>query len=270
MNNAPLLSCDLSVIYRRTQAGIRDVQFSVGSAEIVGIAGESGSGKSTIATAILGLSGRRGADVTGSVSFRGTELLKLSERELRRLRGRQIALVSQSSLAALNPALRLKTQFREVWRAHRKDGDWREAATPVLQLLRVPVTEEFFDRYPSELSVGLAQRVLVALALLHQPALLIADEPTSALDLVTQAELLALFRQLRDERGMSILFISHDLLALASVCDRIAVLREGTLVEIIEAKRFLTDPVHPYTKQLVSALRQISQPVADADRTEMS
>ncbi len=257
MTHTPLLECDISATYRRTGAGVRDIRFAVGRREILGIAGESGSGKSTIASAILGLTKHRGGDVRGSIRFDGTELLGLPERQWRALRGRHISLVSQSSMAALNPALRLRTQFSEVWRAHRRDGDWRVAATPTLELLRVPATPEFFDRYPSELSVGLAQRVLVALSLLHQPDLLIADEPTSALDLVTQAELLALFRRLRDERSMSLLFISHDLLALASVCDRIAVLQSGTLVEVVEADRFLTSPSHEYTRQLVAALRAI-------------
>ena len=196
--------------------------------------------------------------MTGSVKLDGVELVGMRERDLRAIRGRRIALVSQSSLSALNPALRLKTQFGEVWRAHRKDGDWRERAAATLELLRVPAPPEFFERYPAELSVGMAQRVLVALALLHEPDLLIADEPTSALDLVTQAELLALFRRLRDERGLSILFISHDLLALAAVCDRVAVLRSGTLVEIVEAGRLLTAPSHEYTQQLVAALRTLS------------
>src|SRR5205085_1509644 len=116
----------------------------------------------------------------------------------------------------------------------------------------------FLNRYPRELSVGLAQRVLVALALLHEPDLLIADEPTSALDLITQAELLTLFRRLRDERGISILFISHDLLALASMCDRVAILRAGELVETVDGPRLLTNPSHEYTKQLVSALQRVS------------
>src|SRR3954447_6531077 len=184
----PVLTVNLSAVYKRTGAGVRDIQFSVAPGEILGIAGESGSGKSTIAASILGLLNRRGGKATGSIRFRETELLALKERQLRSFRCRQIALVSQSSMAALNPALRLKTQFREVWRAHRSSGDWRETAIPILDFLRVPVHEEFFERYPSELSVGLAQRVVISLALLHSPALLIADEPTSALDLVTQAE----------------------------------------------------------------------------------
>ncbi|MBC7926428.1 MAG: ABC transporter ATP-binding protein [Bryobacteraceae bacterium] len=258
----PLLQCELSVTYGRTGMGVRNVQFAIERGEILGIAGESGSGKSTIASAILGLSKLRGATATGTVQFDGQNLLTMRERDLQAIRGKRIALVAQSSMAALNPALKLKTQFREVWRAHRRDGDWTEAANPVLELLRVPITKEFFARYPSELSVGLAQRVLIALALLHQPELLIADEPTSALDIVTQAELLTLFRRLRDDRGLSILFISHDLLALAAVCDRIAVLQSGTLVEIVEASRFLTNPTHEYTRQLVAALRTISSGVS--------
>src|SRR3954447_14832957 len=195
-----LLECELTATYKRTNMGVRDIQFTIAPGEILGVAGESGSGKSTIAASIMGTLGRRGGETRGQILFRGTDLLKLSERQLRRLRGREISLVSQSSLAALNPALKLKTQFAEVWRAHRNDGEWRDAAVPTLELLRVPTDREFFDRYASELSVGLAQRVLVALALLHKPSLLIADEPTSALDLLTQAELLALFRRLRDER----------------------------------------------------------------------
>lgn len=262
---SPLLECDISAIYRRTGAGVRDIRFAVNRGEILGIAGESGSGKSTIASAILGLTTYRGGEVTGSIRFNGQELLGLAEKQWRGLRGCQIALVSQSSMAALNPALRLRTQFSEAWRAHKRGGDWRSAATPTLELLRVPATPEFFERYPSELSVGLAQRVLVALSLLHGPQLLIADEPTSALDLVTQAELLGLFRRLRDERGISIVFISHDLLALAAVCDRIAVLRSGSLVEIVDADRFLISPVHEYTQQLVAALRAIALPASRAE-----
>ncbi|MDZ4801610.1 MAG: ABC transporter ATP-binding protein [Bryobacteraceae bacterium] len=266
----PLLECDISSTYRRTGAGVRDIRFAVGRGEILGIAGESGSGKSTIASAILGLSKYRGGEVTGSIRFDGQELVGLAEKQWRALRGRRISLVSQSSMAALNPALRLRTQFGEAWRAHRRDGDWRAAATPTLELLRVPVTAEFLERYPSELSVGLAQRVLVALALLHEPQLLIADEPTSALDLVTQAELLGLFRKLRDDRGLSIVFISHDLLALTAVCDRIAVLRSGSLVEIVDADRFLTSPTHEYTRQLVAALRAIALPALRAQASSQA
>lgn len=262
MNNQdPLLTCDISVRYPRTGAGVQGVHFSVSEGEILGIAGESGSGKSTIASAVLGLTARKGGNFRGSVVFRGRELAGLPERELRRYRGREIAFVSQSSVAALNPALRLRTQFREVWRAHRTEGDWLDVAGPILDQLKVPPTDEFLNRYPSQLSVGIAQRVLIALALLHRPALLIADEPTSALDLVTQEQVLKLFFDLRNQQGMSILFISHDLLALTAVSDRIAVLQKGSLVEVVDGPGFLTSARHPYTRELVRALCSISSAV---------
>ena len=253
----PLLSCDVTVRYSRGSAGVSGIRFDIQPGEIFGIAGESGSGKSTIAMALMGLASRRGASVSGSVIYRGRDLLRAGEREFRRVRGREISLVSQSAGSALNPALRLRTHFREVWRAHRSDGDWMPAAAPVMNLLGIPATTELFAKYPFELSVGMAQRVLVALALLHDPSLLIADEPTSALDLVTQAELLQLFSDLKTRRGLSIVFISHDLLALASVCDRIAVLRGGRMVEVLDGPDVLGHPRDDYTKRLIGALDRL-------------
>jgi ABC-type dipeptide/oligopeptide/nickel transport system ATPase component len=254
MSSGKLLACDLSVTYGRSGAGVSGIKFDLARGEIFGIAGESGSGKSTIALALMGLARRRGAHASGTVLLEGRDLLSLPEREVRRLRGRTISMVSQSAASALNPALRLRTHFREVWRAHRNSGDWAASAAPVLNLLGVPATPQFLDKYPFELSVGMAQRVLVALALLHDPSLLIADEPTSALDLVTQADLLGLFADLRARRALSIIFISHDLLALASVCDRMAVLRSGRLVEILEGPNVLAQPKDEYTKRLIGAL----------------
>ena len=253
-DTSPLLACDLAVSYNRGTAGVSGIRFDLRRGEIFGIAGESGSGKSTIAMALMGLAGRRGAQVAGSIVLNGRELVGCPERELRRLRGSQISLVSQSAGSALNPAVRLRTHFREVWRAHRSGGDWLPAAAPVMNLLGIPATPELFDKYPFELSVGMAQRVLVALALLHDPALLIADEPTSALDLVTQSELLQLLRDLRTRRGLSVVFISHDLLALASVCDRMAVLRGGKMVEVLEGPDFFAAPRDEYTRRLIAAL----------------
>ena len=252
-----LLSCDLSVTYGRSGAGVTDIRFDLQRGEIFGIAGESGSGKSTIALSLMGLAARRGARASGTVLFEGRDLLSMSERELRKIRGSGMSLVFQSAGSALNPALRLRTHFREVWRAHRDSGDWVRSAAPVLHLLGVPATPEFLDRYPFELSVGMAQRVLVALALLLEPSLVIADEPTSALDLVTQSDLLRLFADLRTTRALSIIFISHDLLALASVCDRIAVLRSGRIVEILNGPDLLANPKEEYTKRLIGALHRM-------------
>lgn len=256
MRGEPLLACDLSVRYGGA-SGVSDIRFELERGEIFGIAGESGSGKSTIAMALMGLAARRGARAVGKVVFKGRDLLQAGEGELRRIRGAEISLVSQSAASALNPALRLRTHFREVWRAHRRDGDWMPAAAPVMNLLGIPATPELFARYPFELSVGMAQRVLVALALLHEPSLLIADEPTSALDLVTQSDLLQLFHDLKARRGLSIVFISHDLLALASVCDRVAVLRGGKMVEVLEGPDVLAHPRDEYTRRLVGALDRL-------------
>jgi ABC-type dipeptide/oligopeptide/nickel transport system ATPase component len=165
--------------------------------------------------------------------------------------------VSQSSISALNPALRIGTHFQEAWRAHRRDAAWRQPAEYLLESLRISPTAEFFSRFPRELSIGMAQRVVIALGMLHNPALLIADEPTSALDLATQNELLDLFRRRRADQGMAVLFVSHDLLALMAICDRIAVLRHGELVEVLPGKEFLIAARHPYTVELASSLRAL-------------
>jgi ABC-type dipeptide/oligopeptide/nickel transport system ATPase component len=261
-----LLACSFSTSYRSTGEGVRSIEFEIGHGEIFGVAGESGSGKSTIALSVSALAARRGGHTQGVVRFLGRNLLDMSERELRRIRGREIGWVSQSSGAALNPALRIGTHFKEVWRAHRGDGSWEDAAAPLLKTLRLPAPDRLFSLYPRELSVGMAQRVVIALGLLHQPKLLIADEPTSALDLATQRELLGLLRRFRDETGLSVLFISHDLLALMAVCDRIGVLRSGELVETLPAAEFLDGARHPYTRELAESLRALL-PVAVETRS---
>jgi ABC-type dipeptide/oligopeptide/nickel transport system ATPase component len=159
-------------------------------------------------------------------------------------------------MSSLNPALRIGTQMHETWRAHR-DGSRKECTPRFLEILRglnVEADEEFLERKPSQLSVGQAQRVLIAMAVLHGPALLLADECTSSLDLITQKEVLGIFRQLSQQMGTGILFISHDLLAVSSLCHRMAILRYGELVEAGPTQEILARPSHPYTKQLVGAL----------------
>ena len=191
--------------------------------------GESGSGKSTIALAIMGLIGMRGGKTRGSLLFEGRNLLGLKEREMRRLRGRRIAMVPQSPVSALNPVLRLETHLREAWRAH-SPTPWREARPQVCDLLRemgLPADDNFLRRYPAQVSVGQAQRVLIAMAVLHRPALLVADEPTSALDPSSQRDLLDLLRRLNRQFAMSILYISHDLPSVTALCSRIGVLKTG-------------------------------------------
>lgn len=252
----PLLSTDVSVDYRTKPGVLRRFQLAIGAGEIVGLAGQSGSGKSTFALTILGLLDRKNVTITGRVEFAGQNLIECKEPDLRRIRGREISLVPQSPLASLNPCLRLSTMFKEAWGAHRPESKnrWREEGFTALGAASLPAEDDFLRRYPRELSVGMAQRVLIALAVLHRPKLLIADEATSALDLITQSEILDLFKQLSRAYGISILFITHDLAAAASVCDRLAILHNGEVVEAGPPDQILQRPVHPYTTRLGAAL----------------
>lgn len=251
-----LLSVRVSVHYRNRPGVLRDVSLEVGSGEMVGLVGQSGSGKSTLALAILRLIEWRGGRVEGKILFQGKDLVRSSEREMQQIRGKRIGLVLQNPVSSLNPALRIGTQLREAWRAH-ASGSEEECAknlSALLESVSLPPTEELLRSYPRQLSTGMAQRVLIAAAILHRPALLIADEPTSSLDVITQAEILRLFARLNRELGMAILLISHDLLSVASLCDRIAILREGRIVECGGAAQIFTTPRHPYTQQLLEAL----------------
>lgn len=210
---------------------------------------------------ILGLLDRKRVHADGAVHFEGRDLLKLTERELRDLRGRKIALVLQSPLSSLNPALRIRTQLREAWRAHVSGAasDCDHAIREALENVSLPSSDEFLRKLPSQMSVGQAQRVLIAMAILHRPALLIADEATSALDVITQSEILSLFRQLNRAFGMAILYISHDLPSVAGICDRIAILHQGQIVESGRTQQVLLHPQHEYTQRLMAAMPKMPQ-----------
>jgi len=267
-----LLSAQVTVCYPGKAPVLRGISLEIARGEVVGLVGQSGSGKSTLALAILGLLGRQRASVEGNIVFEGADLLAMREGELRSLRGRSLSLVLQSPLAALNPALRIRTQLREAWRAHSKRNatseDCDHAIQSALQSVSLPSDkdsdkdehddyEDFLRKYASQLSVGQAQRVLIAMAIMHRPALLIADEATSALDVITQSEILELFARLNREIGMSILYISHDLPSVAGICHRIAILHEGQIVECGPTEQIFTAPAHPYTRRLMSALPQL-------------
>jgi ABC-type glutathione transport system ATPase component len=249
-----LLQLSISVGYPGHPHVVRGVELEVGEGEIVGLAGQSGSGKSTIALAILRLLGHRGAAIAGSIDFRGRDLLGLSEREMRHIRGREIAFVLQNAAGSLNPVLRIGTQIAEAWAAHERGSGWRTRAEALFGRLGLPTDDGFLRRYPRQLSQGQAQRVLIAVSLLHGPRLLVADEPTSALDVITQADLLGLLREFSREMNMGALFISHDLLTLASVCDRLAVLSGGCIVENQAVETLFDRPRHPYTRALLEAI----------------
>lgn len=257
-----LLSAHLWLRYGKKPPVLRDVDVDICCGEVLGLIGQSGSGKSTLAMAILGLLDRKSAQVEGTVRFDGADLLRLSESDLRALRGRKIALVLQSPLSSLNPALKIRTQLKEAWGAHASGpkADCEAAIRAALESVSLPATDEFLRKYPSQMSVGQAQRVLIAMAVMHRPALLIADEATSALDVITQAEILSLFRELNRSYGMAILYISHDLASVAGICDRIAILHEGQIVETGSAEQVLTNPSHEYTQRLMAAMPKMPQP----------
>ena len=253
-NCDPFLSLCLNMDYATKPGVLRNASLDMREGEVMGLIGHSGSGKSTIALSILRLLALKGGKASGAAWFRGRDLMRASEREMRSIRGREVGLVLQSPLSSLNPALRIGTQLGEAWRAHANGNGCGEALREALRSVSLPDNDEFLKRYPSQLSVGQAQRVLIAMAILHRPPLLIADEPTSALDPITQAEILALFAQLNRERNMAILYISHDLLSVASICHRIAILHEGEIVECASPEEVLHCPSHPYTRRLVDAL----------------
>jgi ABC-type glutathione transport system ATPase component len=254
-----LLSAHLSVRYGGKEPVLRGLQIEIRRGEILGLVGQSGSGKSTLAMAILGLLDKKYARPEGTIRFQDADLLQLSERELRMLRGRAVSLVLQSPLSSLNPALKIRTQLKEAWRAHASgtSADCAKAIAASLESVSLPADEDFQRKYPSQMSVGQAQRVLIAMAIMHRPALLIADEATSALDVITQSEILELFRELNRSTGMAILYISHDLASVAGICDRIAILHQGAIVESGTTEQIFSEPHHEYTQRLMAALPRV-------------
>jgi len=252
----PLLSLRLSVDYRNNKGVLRDVSLDIQPGEILGLVGQSGSGKSTISLAILRLLHLKGGTARGNLLFKGEDLSAKSESQMRSLRGREISIVLQSPLSSLNPALRVGSQMSEAWRAHATgtQADCAAAISNALSSVSLPNDTDFLRRRPGQLSVGQAQRVIIAMAVLHRPSLLIADEATSALDIITQSEILHLFAQLNHELGMGILYISHDLLSVAALCHSIAILNEGQILECGPPAQIFGAPRHAYTQKLVAAL----------------
>lgn len=251
-----LLQVRISAGYGRSAPpALDDVAFEVGEGEALALVGESGAGKSTVSLALLNLLSWTGGWVQGEVRWRGRNLLDVRESELRRIRGREIAMVPQSPVAALNPALSLEAHFREAWRVHATEP-WSQARQRIPELLasvQLDPSAALLKKYPGQLSVGMAQRLVIALALLHRPELLIADEPTSALDPITAAEILKLFRQIHSG-GTAVLYISHDLRSVAELCQRMAILCRGRILEAGDCRTVFRQPQHPYTQRLMNAI----------------
>jgi len=266
----PLLAAELSVDYRNKTGVLRNISLRIDRQEILGLVGQSGSGKSTLALALMGLLPLKGGEAKGEVIFRGKSLLKSSEKELRAIRGKEISIVLQSSLAALNPALSIGSQLNEAWKAHERGNDAQGLAAiqSTLASISLPHDKDFLRRRPSQLSVGQGQRVCIAMAVLHRPALLLADEATSALDPITQSEILNLFASLNREMGTAILYISHDLLSVAALSHRICILHEGQIVECGTPDAIFYSPQHEYTRRLVAALPNAPARKAAANKAQ--
>lgn len=248
---------DLAVAFGQREVA-RLPELTIESGQSVGIAGESGSGKSMSAFAILGLAGRLGARVTGSVKLDGEELIGLPESRLRLIRGRRISMIFQSPSTAFNPVLRVERTFLRTLALHgtRDRADQRRQAEAALAQTRLG--PHVLRRYPHELSGGELQRVAIAIALALRSELLLADEPTSALDVTVQADVLELIREIRRSEGMGLLLISHDLGVVAENTDRLVVMHDGNVVESGATSRVLDGPTQPYTRALFDAVPMLA------------
>ena len=251
----PILEFRLTARYGAVKV-LDDISGSLARGEIAALAGLSGSGKSTLALALLRLLQYRGGEVSGSIRLGGQELMGLSGGEMRSIRGRQVGYVPQNPLAALNGRLRVRTLLDETWRAHQPGRPTDAYLRELLANVHLPLESGFREQRAGELSTGQGQRLLIALALMHKPALVIADEPTSALDVITQAAVLALFAEINRKLGTAILFISHDLLSVASVAHRVDILHHGKIVESGPPAEIFRAPRHEFTRQLVAAMPQ--------------
>jgi peptide/nickel transport system ATP-binding protein len=257
---APLLEVTgLSAHFIMPKQAVRavdDVSFSIQSAEIIGLAGESGCGKSTVTQCILRLLPWPGKIVAGKINFKGEDLLAKTPEEMRQIRGKQISIVVQDALAALNPVITAGEQVTDVYQAHTlvSTKDAWERAVEMFRRVGIPNAKTMVNRFPHEFSGGMQQRTVIAAALVAGPDLIIADEPTTALDVTIQLQILALLRSARDDLGSGVLYISHDLAAVAQICSRVLIMYAGEIVEDAPTSQLFTRPLHPYTQGLIGSI----------------
>ncbi|MGB0785120.1 MAG: ABC transporter ATP-binding protein [Alphaproteobacteria bacterium] len=261
--NEPILTIENLHITFSTPDGdveaVKGLSLELFPGEILGIAGESGSGKSQTWMAPLGLLADN-SRVSGKISFGGRDLLNLNVRDLNKVRGAELAMVFQDPMTSLNPYLKIGLQLLESIQIHQPELSKSEAKFRCLDMLkRVALTEPEtrFNQFPHELSGGMRQRVMIAMALLNQPRVLIADEPTTALDVTIQAEILDLLRELQRDFGMAVVFITHDLAVIAKLCDRVAIMYAGEVQEVGVTSDILNRSKHPYTQSLLAAIPRI-------------
>jgi peptide/nickel transport system ATP-binding protein len=255
------LHVEFSGMRGRTEA-LKNVNFSVGKGQIVGIVGESGSGKSVTALAILGLLEKNASISRGEIIYSGENLLQLKRTERQALRGKRIGMVFQEPMTALQPTMKIGKQLMHVMKRHRKltAAQAKEAALQSLRDVHIDHPEIVTQKYPFELSGGMRQRIVIALAMAAPPDLLIADEPTTALDVTIQYEIIHLIKELNKKRGTSVLLITHDLGIVSQVCDHTIVMYAGEVVESGNTRDVLKQPNHPYTSSLLAALPDLADP----------
>jgi peptide/nickel transport system ATP-binding protein len=262
----PLLDVrDLTVSFTTEEGSVQaadGVGFALRAGEVLAVVGESGSGKSVTASTLMGLTRGPNAKISGTATFEGTELVAASDEELRRIRGNRMAMVFQDPLSSLDPVYRVVDQIVEQIRAHRDTGkeEARERAIELMEAVGIPDAAGRADSYPHEFSGGMRQRVMIAMALSLDPALLIADEPTTALDVTIQAQIIDLLRELNRSRDLAVLLITHDIGVVAEIADRVAVMYGGRIVEYGTVEEIFYDPQHPYTWGLLGSLTRIDRP----------
>ena len=239
---------------------LNGVSFSLEEGEVLGIVGESGSGKSVTAYSIMGLTAFPGKLVSGTIRFNGHQVDEMTEKDFRKMRGNEVSIIFQDPMTSLNPVYTIGNQIEEVIKLHtdKTAGEARERARELLELVGINEPDKRLKQYPHELSGGMRQRVMIAIALACEPKLLIADEPTTALDVTIQAQILELMQELREKLGMSIIMITHDLGVVASMCERIAVMYAGHIVEYGTADEIFYKPSHEYTKGLINSIPKLT------------
>jgi oligopeptide/dipeptide ABC transporter ATP-binding protein len=259
--SAPLLDIrDLSVSFDTYQGRARVLEkasLTVNQGEIMGLVGESGCGKSVLSRSVLRIIPTPPGSIDGGqILFEGRDLLRLPQGEMRRLRGERISMIFQEPMNSLNPVFTVGNQMREVVRAHRKAGrtEATDACLEMLDAVRLPEPRAVLRAFPHELSGGMRQRVMIAMALICNPALLLADEPTTALDVTVQGQILAILAELAGCQGLSILFVTHDMGVVAQLCHRVAVMYAGQVVEIADVGSIFARPAHPYTQGLIASI----------------
>jgi oligopeptide/dipeptide ABC transporter ATP-binding protein len=246
-----------------TVHAVTGVNFSVRRGEILGLVGESGCGKSVTSLSIMGLVAPPGVVESGQIMFDGQDLRKLDDKQMRGIRGNRISMIFQQPTSSLNPVMRVGVQIGEVLQVHKemKKKVARERAMELMRMVGIPDPKRRIDSYPFEMSGGMAQRVMIAMELACEPELLIADEPTTALDVTIQAQILDLMRRLQRETGTAIVLITHDLGVVAEMCDRVAVMYAGEIIEETDSRSLFRQPLHPYTQGLIGSVPVLGQPV---------